>query len=60
MAARRIFQDLKTTMTTEKEMKMAGVSLVHGTVKRVLITSENCCISCASALQSCVMMARWL
>ena len=30
VAARRIFQDLKTTMTTEKEMKMAGVSLVHG------------------------------
>lgn len=60
MAARKIFQDLKTTMTTEKEMTMAGVRLVHGTIKGVLITSENYCISWASTLQNCVMMARLL
>ena len=41
-------------------MKVAGVRLVHGTVKGVLITSENYCISYASALQSYVMMARLL
>lgn len=42
------------------QMQMAGVRLAHGTVKRVLMTSENYSISFASALQICMIMARLL